>query len=67
MATVEVRLSDAEAPAVLQDMRVWLDRQRIAPSRFTCSQAGQYLVVITEFQADTDAEAFADRFAGRMR
>ena len=44
----------------------WLDAQRIAPSQFTSSEAGGYLVVRTEFQVDAEAEAFADRFAGRM-
>jgi outer membrane lipoprotein-sorting protein len=50
----------------MQDMRLWLDARRIAPSRFTSTEAGGYLVVRTEFQVDAEAEAFADSFAGRM-
>ena len=66
MRTVEVRLGRAEAPPVMQEMRLWLDAQKIAPSQFTSTEADGYLVVRTEFQADAEAEAFADRFAGRM-
>lgn len=66
MRTVEISLDRLEAAALMQEMRLWLDAQRIGPSQFTATEAGGYLVVRTEFQVDAEAEAFADRFAGRM-
>lgn len=51
----------------MQEMRLWLDEQQVAPSRFSCSETGGCLIVATEFHMDAAAEAFAHRFAGRIR
>jgi hypothetical protein len=67
LRTVEVRLDRAEAEAVLQDMCVWLEARGIVPSAFASTEVAGDLVLRTEFEANADAEAFADRFAGRMR
>lgn len=66
MRTVEVRLDRADAEAVLQDMCVWLEARGIAPSAFASTEVAGAVVLRTEFEADAEAEAFADRFAGRM-
>ena len=52
MRTVEVRLDCVEAPAIMQEMRLWLDEQQVAPSRFSCSETGGCLIVATEFHMD---------------
>jgi hypothetical protein len=64
---VEVRLDCVEAPAVMQEMHLWLNEQRIAPSRFSSTEIGGCLIVATEFPVDAAAEAFASRFTGRIR
>ncbi len=51
----------------MQEMRLWLDAQGMAPSRFASTETAGYLVVRTEFDLDAAAGAFADRFGGSMR
>ena len=51
----------------MQEMHLWLNEQRIAPSRFSSTEIGGCLIVATEFPTDAAAEAFASRFAGRIR
>jgi hypothetical protein len=48
-------------------MCVWLEARGIVPSAFASTEVAGDLVLRTEFEANADAEAFADRFAGRMR
>ena len=67
MRTVEVRLDRAEAEAAQQQMCLWLDARGIAPSAFASTEVAGDVVLRTEFEADAEAEAFADRFGGRMR
>jgi hypothetical protein len=61
---VEVRMDCGGAMLLMQQMRLWLDTRQIAPSRLTSAEVDGCVVVRTEFQADTEAEAFAAQFAG---
>lgn len=67
MRTVEIWLNHVEAAQVMQEMRLWLDAHGMAPSRSTSTETAGHMVVRTEFDLDAEAEAFAARFAGRLR
>lgn len=67
MQIVEIRLDSGSAAPAMQEMRLWLDARGIAPARFTAAAVAGAVVVRTEFSADVEAEAFADRFAGYIR
>ena len=64
MRMVTVRLPAAGFSAALAAMREWLDRNRQEPTKFTCDQDGDAVVVSVDFLKAEDAEEFARHFAG---
>jgi hypothetical protein len=65
MRTVTVTLRAVDLSVEMAAMREWLDRRRYEPSRFTCDQEGNAVVVCIDFTADEEAEAFAKRFVAQ--
>lgn len=67
MRTVEIRL---QQPTDLSDgmaaMRVWLDERRFEPSGFRCHDSAIGVLMRVDFKVVSEAEAFADRFGGRV-
>jgi hypothetical protein len=47
-------------------MRLWLDQHRFEPSAFSCREGGAGVLVRVNFKLTGEAEAFADRFSGRI-
>jgi hypothetical protein len=62
--TAEVRLSDDDFGQRLKDMRLWLDSRRFEPSAFTYFYLDPGMMVRVCFNADGEAEAFAEQFEG---
>ena len=64
--SVEVRVPPFTFGDVLSDMPRWLDRERRAPSRFTCVREGSGAVIVrVEFANESEAvaQAFEQEFA----
>jgi hypothetical protein len=62
---VEIVVTDEALPQRMNQMRVWLDHQRYAPSRFQVSDANeQSNGCRVYFQAQEEAVAFARQFGG---
>ena len=66
MATVEIRLTPADVPARLDEMRRWLDARGITPAKFTSTGSSNETVVLVEFSSSSDAEDFAAAFSGTL-
>ncbi|HEY1261046.1 MAG TPA: hypothetical protein VGF34_17495 [Stellaceae bacterium] len=66
MRTVELTLPPNELSRQMAMMRIWLDERRCQPSGFNCCEAGRGVVVRIDFKAAELAEAFAERFGGRV-
>jgi hypothetical protein len=67
MSTVEMQLQPSELSAAMAEMRIWLDEHRFEPSVFSCRGAnGAGVLVRIGFKVTEEAEAFADRFTGRI-
>jgi hypothetical protein len=64
MRTATVRLRVADFSREMAAMREWLDRNRQEPTKFTCDQDGDAVVVSVDFLKAEDAEEFARHFAG---
>ena len=64
MQTAEVRISDDDFGQRLKDMRLWLDGRRFEPSAFTYFYLDPGMMVRVSFDADNEAEAFAEEFGG---
>jgi hypothetical protein len=66
MHTVEIPLNRADLRDQMSAMRAWLDERRYETSVFNCypDTAGILLTVV--FNLAEDAQAFANRFAGRL-
>jgi hypothetical protein len=69
MRTVEIRLDRADLRDHMSAMRAWLDERRYETSDFNCHEdigdiGGILLTVV--FNLAEEAEAFANRFAGRL-
>jgi hypothetical protein len=64
--TVEVRLIGGEFIASMAQMRSWLDHQRIEPDAFRHSSGGAGVTFRIDFKVETEAEAFARAFGGRL-
>jgi hypothetical protein len=66
MYIVEIH-SDGEGLAQpMEQVRTWLDHQKIQPSVFRLSLAPGGTIFRLEFKATSDAEAFAGAFAGQV-
>jgi hypothetical protein len=64
---VEIVVSEDGLPERMNQMRVWLDHRRYAPSRFRVSDAGEQSTGCrVYFEAEAEAAAFARQFDGRV-
>ena len=64
---VEIVVSEDDLPNRMNQMRVWLDHQRYAPSRFQVSGAGEQSTGCrVYFEAQEEAAAFARQFDGSV-
>jgi hypothetical protein len=64
---VEIVVSEDDLPRRMNQMRVWLDHQRYAPSRFQVSGAGEQSTGCrVYFEDKAEAAAFARQFDGRV-
>jgi hypothetical protein len=43
-------------------MRVWLDKARVEPSKFSCRESECGMLIRIEFRIAREAEEFAERF-----
>jgi hypothetical protein len=66
MRTVEMDLRPSELSGAMAEMRTWLDERRFEPSVFCCRDNEAGVLVRVDFRVSEEAEAFADRFSGRL-
>ena len=66
MRTVEMDLLGHELCETMAAMRIWLDERRFEPSVFWCNESGMGVRVRVDFKVVREAQAFADRFGGRI-
>jgi hypothetical protein len=66
MRTVEIGLRPSELSGAMAEMRIWLDDHRFEPSAFCCRDVGAGVLVRVDFKITDEADAFADRFGGRV-
>src|SRR5260221_14794226 len=64
--TVEVRLIGGEFIGFMTQMRTWLDHRRIEPDAFRHSSGGAGVTFRVDFKVETEADAFASAFGGRV-
>ena len=62
MRHVLIRLRAADLATEMAEMREWLDQHKYEPAKFMCDRCGDLLVIRTEFDNDTEADAFEQRF-----
>jgi hypothetical protein len=65
MSAVEIHLDPRELSRKMGAMRVWLDQHRVEPSRFSCQDDDDRVLLCLEFRQPCEAEAFASQFGGR--
>jgi len=51
----------------MQNMRTWLDHQRLQPATFRQSKTGSGIVFRAYFETEKEAAAFATAFGGRVQ
>jgi hypothetical protein len=66
MRTVEMNLQSSELSGVMAEMRMWLDEHGFEPSSFCCRDGEAGVLVRVDFKIPGEADAFADRFSGRV-
>jgi hypothetical protein len=66
MHTVEILVNPSELSKEMNAMRAWLDEQGYEPSSFSSRELKGKLLLSASFRAREAAEAFANRFAGRL-
>ena len=44
-------------------MRMWLDRERVEPSKFSCRESKGGMLIRIEFRIAREAEEFAEHFS----
>jgi hypothetical protein len=66
MHTVEILLNQSDLRDQMSAMRVWLDERRYETSVFNYHQNIGGILLIVGFGLAEEAEAFANRFAGRL-
>jgi hypothetical protein len=66
MVFVEVRLNSLDLENHMADMRMWLDRNRIETAGFSYKEYIDRVLAHLAFNVTVQAEAFADRFGGRV-
>jgi hypothetical protein len=66
MHRVEIPLDRADLRDQMSAMRVWLDERKYEISVFNCREDIGGILLTVVFSLAEEAEAFANRFAGRM-
>lgn len=67
MFPVEIALVDESTmPAMMEKMRIWLDRRGFDPAMFRFSLASAQIVFRVEFAVEAEASAFAGEFGGTL-
>jgi hypothetical protein len=66
MHTVEIPLARADLGDQMTAMREWLDERRCETSVFNCHQDMGGILLTVVFNRAEEAEAFANRFGGRL-
>src|SRR6516162_4751196 len=66
MHTVEILMNRTDLRDQMGTMRVWLDERRYETSVFNYHQDDGEIVLTVAFELAEEAEAFANRFAGRL-
>ena len=66
MHTVEILMNRTDLRDQMGTMRVWLDERRYETSVFNYHQDDGEIVLTVAFDLAEEAEAFANRFAGRL-
>jgi hypothetical protein len=66
MFFVQVRLNSLDLMAHMNQMRIWLDANRIETAGFSYSAGIDRAVARVAFKAETEAGEFAARFTGRV-
>ena len=64
MRTITIRVRAVDLAEQITAMRIWLDKHRFEPSRFTYSEDGNDVLIDVSFKAAVEAAAFAGRFNG---
>ncbi len=65
MPTVEVRIAPGDVATRMDEIRRWLDTRGM-PRRLVSTGSSNEIVVFVELSISSDAEAFAQEFAGTM-
>ncbi|MGO8921129.1 MAG: hypothetical protein ACLQJR_35030 [Stellaceae bacterium] len=66
MVFVEVRLNSLDLLRHMADMRIWLDRNSVDTAGFSYREHVDCARARVAFNRNTEAEAFAAYFAGRV-
>jgi len=66
MYAVDIRVKAGELSWKMSEMRMWLDAYRFEPSTFSCHDLSFGMLVSVDFRESQQAEAFAERFGGRI-
>jgi hypothetical protein len=64
MRTITVRVRAADLAEQITAMRIWLDKHRFEPSRFTYSEDGNDVLIDVSFTVAVEAAAFSAQFNG---
>ena len=64
MRNITIRVRAVDFAEQMAAMRVWLDEQRLEPSRFKYSEDGNDILIDVSFKAAVEAAAFSGRFNG---
>ena len=59
---VEIPLRSDELSGQMVAMRMWLDKERVEPSKFSCRENECGMLIRIEFRIAREAEEFAERF-----
>jgi len=62
---VELAISEQDFTDQMNTMRAWLDHRRCQPSAFRFADSEQGVCRV-HFEAESEAEAFAREFSGRL-
>ena len=66
MLTVEVRIAPDDVAKRMDEIRRWLDARGIKPTNLISTGSADETVLLVEFDARSDAEAFASEFSGTL-
>jgi hypothetical protein len=64
MRTITIRVRAVDLAEQITAMRIWLDKHRFEPSRFTYSEDGNDVLIDVSFKVAVEAAAFSAQFNG---